>query len=513
MPLWTVRAVVAAVGGAQRADGLEAPLVGRERELRLVKELFHRAEESAQPALLIIDGDAGVGKSRLGWEFEKYVDGLTSTVRWHSGRCVGYGEGVAFFALAEAVRGRLQVLSAVSDEEEDLAALLERGLDQHAPDEDERDWLRPRLGAPSRGGHAVRGRGGRRRGHRGDPRAALPGRGGSRERGTRCSRAAGCGTTQPASSGRTRARAGQRPWGQQTGHGGGRALVARAQGSRRGVGRTSGGLFEAAAGLARTHHHPRTPARTLLNLAASAVPEDLARARAFGREAVQVSTSMGLAYWSSFARSNLMGYLWLGGEWDELDELLDSQELANDEIARRMPAAFGGLVAQARGATWAPPYDATRGDVVDDLMERYRYSFVAAMRAAGAGDPPALVVRRGLEAAELCFGVSGLWDDRTYLWPTVARMAIAARTTCLCAAPELVESSLRAAIVGFEKWWSPPAPGAGTGRPRAGAARPGKARRGRAPARRGTRGLRRPARGRLVAEMAEPTAAGLNLES
>ena len=43
VPLWAARAVVAARGGAQRADGLEAPLVGRDRELRLVKELFHAA--------------------------------------------------------------------------------------------------------------------------------------------------------------------------------------------------------------------------------------------------------------------------------------------------------------------------------------------------------------------------------------------------------------------------------------------------------------------------------------
>src|SRR4051794_33921038 len=37
VPLWSVRAVVAARGGAQRADGLEAPLTGRDRELRLCK--------------------------------------------------------------------------------------------------------------------------------------------------------------------------------------------------------------------------------------------------------------------------------------------------------------------------------------------------------------------------------------------------------------------------------------------------------------------------------------------
>ena len=76
MPLWSARAVVAARGGAQRADGLEAPLVGRDRELRLAKELFHSSRRRVGPALLLVDGEAGVGKTRLAWEFEKYIDGL-----------------------------------------------------------------------------------------------------------------------------------------------------------------------------------------------------------------------------------------------------------------------------------------------------------------------------------------------------------------------------------------------------------------------------------------------------
>ena len=80
VPLWSVRAVVAGVGGAQRADGLEAPLVGRDRELRLVKEFFHACRgDAAGRGLLVVDGEAGVGKSRLGWEFEKYVDGFEAT--------------------------------------------------------------------------------------------------------------------------------------------------------------------------------------------------------------------------------------------------------------------------------------------------------------------------------------------------------------------------------------------------------------------------------------------------
>lgn len=152
-PLWSVRAVVAGVGGSQRADGLEAPLVGRERELRLVKELFHAVHESGRPSLLLMLGEPGVGKSRLAWEFEKYVDGLSMSVRWHAGRCVAYGEGLAYFALAEAMRARLRSLAPEADQDDpdpaalDPSHLMELGLDRFVPDADERAWLGPRLGA------------------------------------------------------------------------------------------------------------------------------------------------------------------------------------------------------------------------------------------------------------------------------------------------------------------------------------------------------------------------------
>jgi hypothetical protein len=35
--------VLSAVGGSQRVDGLEAPLTGRDAELRTIKDLFHAA--------------------------------------------------------------------------------------------------------------------------------------------------------------------------------------------------------------------------------------------------------------------------------------------------------------------------------------------------------------------------------------------------------------------------------------------------------------------------------------
>src|SRR6202008_5051916 len=107
-PFTAVR-VVAGVGGMQWEAGLGGPLVGRDVGLRAVKELFHACVERRTPRLVVVSGPAGVGKSRLGWEFEKYLDGLADTVLWHRGRCLSYGEGVAFWALAEIVRQRLRI--------------------------------------------------------------------------------------------------------------------------------------------------------------------------------------------------------------------------------------------------------------------------------------------------------------------------------------------------------------------------------------------------------------------
>ncbi|WP_347352998.1 adenylate/guanylate cyclase domain-containing protein [Intrasporangium sp.] len=141
--LHSARAVVGDVTSGQRADGLEARMYGRDRELRTLKELFHAVEESRRPRLVVVDGEPGVGKSRLAWEFEKYVDGLSGTVRWHRGRCLSYGEGVVFWALSEAVRTRFGLVEgdtgAVVDER------LDTGLARIVADESERAWLRPRI--------------------------------------------------------------------------------------------------------------------------------------------------------------------------------------------------------------------------------------------------------------------------------------------------------------------------------------------------------------------------------
>jgi class 3 adenylate cyclase/tetratricopeptide (TPR) repeat protein len=143
--LWRAARVVAGLGGDQRQEGLEAPFIGRDSDLRLVKELFHAGVERRAARLVGVSGPAGVGKSRLRWEFENYLDGVATSVLFHSGRCVSYGDGVAYWALAEMVRQRLGIAEDASAE--DVAAKLDSGLERWVVDASEREFVAPRVGA------------------------------------------------------------------------------------------------------------------------------------------------------------------------------------------------------------------------------------------------------------------------------------------------------------------------------------------------------------------------------
>ena len=129
--------------GALKSTGLEPPFVGRDRELRRVKELFHASAEERTAHLVSAMGVAGIGKSRLAWEFYKYFDGLVDNVYWHRGRCLAYGEGVTYWALADMVRMRCRISE--DDDDATARAKLEATLSEHLLDADERAFVQPML--------------------------------------------------------------------------------------------------------------------------------------------------------------------------------------------------------------------------------------------------------------------------------------------------------------------------------------------------------------------------------
>jgi len=84
---------------------LETRLVGRERELRVLREAWERVVSERGCHLFTLLGAAGIGKSRLVAELFSSVNDDALVLR---GRCLSYGEGITFWPLTEA-------LSAVGD--------------------------------------------------------------------------------------------------------------------------------------------------------------------------------------------------------------------------------------------------------------------------------------------------------------------------------------------------------------------------------------------------------------
>jgi tetratricopeptide (TPR) repeat protein len=126
-----------------RNEQLEAPFVGRAPELRMLKDFHIATGAERRPRLVSIIGQGGIGKSRLVWEFQKYLDGVTEVVYWHQGRSPAYGEGISFWALAEMVRGRAGIIE--SDDPAAARAKLMATLEEWVGDDTERRWMEPRL--------------------------------------------------------------------------------------------------------------------------------------------------------------------------------------------------------------------------------------------------------------------------------------------------------------------------------------------------------------------------------
>ena len=109
VPAWeAVRAVVR--GRAPRGPRTATPLVGRDGESERLLALFERTVSEERPHLVTVIGQAGVGKSRLLRELARSVGELRPPAAVRLGSCPAYGAGVAYWALAEVVRGTFDIV-------------------------------------------------------------------------------------------------------------------------------------------------------------------------------------------------------------------------------------------------------------------------------------------------------------------------------------------------------------------------------------------------------------------
>jgi class 3 adenylate cyclase/tetratricopeptide (TPR) repeat protein len=128
--------------GIDAAIRTPTPFLGRDTEMHLLTETFHRVLDDRAIQLVTISAPPGVGKSRLVNEFWRWVDERPEVVWWRQGRNLPYGEGITFWALGEVVKGQAGIRE--SDTAEEAAAKLSIALESLTADTD-REWMAAQL--------------------------------------------------------------------------------------------------------------------------------------------------------------------------------------------------------------------------------------------------------------------------------------------------------------------------------------------------------------------------------
>jgi class 3 adenylate cyclase/tetratricopeptide (TPR) repeat protein len=136
-------------------------LVGRERELSILRDAFERARQERLPQLVTLVAVPGMGKSRLVYELSRIVEADPELVTWRQGRCLAYGDGVAYWALSEVVKAQAGIHE--RDTEAEAAEKLRSAVGDALEDEKDARWVESHL-RPLVGLETETGLGGDRRG-------------------------------------------------------------------------------------------------------------------------------------------------------------------------------------------------------------------------------------------------------------------------------------------------------------------------------------------------------------
>jgi DNA-binding SARP family transcriptional activator/class 3 adenylate cyclase/tetratricopeptide (TPR) repeat protein len=143
LPSWQATKARSAVG-VELARQPPTPFIGRRDELDLLKRTYARTVRDSVVQLVTITGEPGVGKSRLVRELAAFLEAQEQLVSWRQGRCLPYGEGIAFWALGEVVKAEAGILE--SDDPQTATAKLAAAVTAAIEEPAERDWVTTRLG-------------------------------------------------------------------------------------------------------------------------------------------------------------------------------------------------------------------------------------------------------------------------------------------------------------------------------------------------------------------------------
>jgi predicted ATPase/class 3 adenylate cyclase len=110
-------------------EGVETRMIGRQAELGQLQEVFDLALREGETQVVTIVGEPGIGKSRLLYEFEQWVELLPEYVRIYRGRAMPGSSGTPFGLLRSLFAFRFNILE--SDPVDLVRQKLETGLSEY----------------------------------------------------------------------------------------------------------------------------------------------------------------------------------------------------------------------------------------------------------------------------------------------------------------------------------------------------------------------------------------------
>ena len=129
--------------GVDIAHEARSQLVGRERELAVLRETFDRARHERVSQLVTLVGIPGIGKSRLVYELRRMAEDADELITWRQGHCLAYGDGVTMWALGEIVKAQAGVHE--GDAASDVSAKIAQAVEDALPGSEDAAWIQAQL--------------------------------------------------------------------------------------------------------------------------------------------------------------------------------------------------------------------------------------------------------------------------------------------------------------------------------------------------------------------------------
>src|SRR5262249_39691093 len=102
-----------------------SPFIGRERELALLLDRFVQTRQGRGQVVLIA-GEAGMGKSRLLLEFRRRLADGGDRATWLEGQCVSFGQSIPLVPILDQLRKNFGIEEL--DGEPEIIAKIEHGM-------------------------------------------------------------------------------------------------------------------------------------------------------------------------------------------------------------------------------------------------------------------------------------------------------------------------------------------------------------------------------------------------